>query len=237
MLTRTHTRYLSGSCIRSAAVALTLAATTLTLPGCMSQRRPIEVIRESGDNRYRGGDYAGARDEYAEITSVYPGDWQAQYKMGVSMIETRQYDRARQALEQAYTLHPTQDVAEALAKAIFLQKDENRLFAFLRERASSTRSVPAYLELAHYAMAMNDPDSAQVAVDTAIEVDQGKSAGPYLEAAILQDRLGHRDIAINRLRQAYGINPYDTRVHEMLRQLGEDPFRIKPIPPGREIKA
>jgi len=220
---------------RQAALGALVVSLVVVLPGCMSQRRPIEVIRESGDNHYRGGDYAGARDEYAEITSTYPGDWEAQYRLGLSMIETQQYDGARQALEQAYTLKPTQEVADALAKAMFLQKDENRLFAFLRERASSTRSVPAYLQLANYAMEMNDPDSARVAVDTAIEVDMGKSTEPYIAAAQLEQRLGHTDVAIQRLRQAYGINEYDRRVHDLLRQLGQDPFRLKPIRPGREI--
>ena len=96
--------------------------------------------------------------------------------------------------------------------------------------------MPAYLELGRYAMEMNDPDSAQVALDTAIEIDQGKTTEPYLEAAKLQERLGHLDVAVNRLRQAYGINQYDTRVHEMLQRLGEDPSKVKPLPPGKDIK-
>lgn len=203
--------------------------------GCTQQRRPIEVVRTSGDQKYKVGNYAAARDEYAEIVSQYPGDWEAQYRMGMSMIETQQYSRARQALETAYTLKPSQEVADGLAKAMFMQKDESRLFAFLRERASSTRSTAAYLELGKYSMLMDDPDSAQVGFDTAIEVDMGKTTEPYLEAAKLEERLGHLDVAVDRLRQAYGINPYDTRVHEMLRRMGEDPFKLQPLPPGREL--
>ena len=119
---------------------------------------------------------------------------------------------------------------------MFMQKDETRLYAFLRERASTTRSTEAYLQLGKYAMLMDDPDSAQVGFDTAIEVDMGKTTVPYLEAAKLEERLGHLDVAVSRLRQAYGINAYDTRVHEMLRRLGEDPFKLQPLPPGRELK-
>jgi len=218
--------------------SVALFAGLLAAPtGCTQQRRPIEVIRSSGDHKFRVGNYAGARDEYAEIVSQYPGDWQAQYKMGLSLIETQQYPRARQALETAYTLRPSQEVADGFSRALFMQKDESRLFALLRERATSTRSTHSYLELGRYAMEMNDPDSAKVAFDTAIEVDQGKATEPYIEAAKLEQRLGHLDIAVNRLRQAYGINPYDTRVHAMLRELGEDPFKLQPIPPGREIRA
>ncbi|HVP72157.1 MAG TPA: tetratricopeptide repeat protein [Phycisphaerales bacterium] len=215
-------------------LALLLAA-LVTIAGC-TQRRPIDVVRASGDQKFRVGDYAAARDEYAEIVSQYPGDWQAQYRMGLCMIETQQYSRARQALETAYTLRPSQEVADGFAKAMFMQKDESKLFAFLRERASTTRTTAAYLELGRYSMLMDDPDSAQVGFDTAIEVDMGKSTVPYIEAAKLEERLGHLDVAVSRLRQAYGINPFDTRVHEMLRRLGEDPFKLQPLPPGREIK-
>ena len=41
-------------------------------------------------------------------------------------------------------------------------------------------------------MLMDDPDSAQVGFDTAIEVDMGKSTVPYIEAAKLEERLGQR---------------------------------------------
>jgi tetratricopeptide (TPR) repeat protein len=218
----------------SSLLAVTLGVPMISLSGCLSQR-PVDAIRVSGENRMRAGDYAGARDEYAEIVARYPGDWQAQYNLGKCMLETQQYSRARQALETAYTLKPSQEVADALARAMFLQKDESRLFSFLRDRASTERTVAAHTELGRYAMEMNDPDSAQVAFDTAIEIDMGKSTGPYLEAAKLEERLGHLDIAVNRLRQAYGINPYDTRVHELLRRLGEDPHKLQPLPPGREI--
>jgi tetratricopeptide (TPR) repeat protein len=215
-------------------LAIALTATLATLPGCLSQR-PVDAIRVSGDNRMRAGDYAGARDEYAEIVARYPGDWQAQYNLGRCMLETQQYSRARQALETAYTLKPSQEVADALARAMFLQKDETRLFSFLRDRASTERTVEAHTQLGRYAMEMNDPDSAQVAFDTAIEIDMGQRTGPYLEAAKLEERLGHLDLAVNRLQQAYGINAYDTRIHEMLRRMGEDPNTIKPLPPGRDI--
>lgn len=234
MLDATRTNQARFSFFTHSAAALTLAACAL-LTGCGQQQRPVDAIRTSAEQRYRVGDYAGARDDYAEIVAKYPGNWQDQYKMGLCMIETQQYARARQALQTAYTLKPSQEVADGLAQAMFMQKDESQLFAFLRQRASETRSTAAYLQLGHYAMELNDPDSAKVAFDTAIEVDKGKTTEPYIEAAKLAERLGHLDIAIDRLRQAYGINPYDTRVHEMLRKLGEDPNKIKPLPPGRDI--
>jgi len=220
---------------RSGMMVLAAICSLGTLQGCQ-QARPIEAVRTTGDQKFSGGNYAGARDEYAEIVSRYPGDWQAQYQLGLCMIQTEEYAAARRSLEIAYAAKPQrQDVADALAEAIYRQGDENRLFAFLRERADKTQSVPAYLQLGRYAMELNDPDSAQTALDTAIEIDEGKTTEPYLESAVLADRLGQSDAAMTRLRQAMGINPYDTRVKAMLQKYGEDPSKVAPLPPGREI--
>ena len=40
------------------------------------------------------------------------------------------------------------------------------------------------------------------------------------------------DQAIAYLRQGLGANPYDNRVRDRLRQLGEDPDKTAPLPPG-----
>ena len=82
-------------------------------------------------------------------------------------------------------------------------------------------------------MALNDPDSAQVALETAIAVDEGKTVEPYLQAAAFAQRLGDLEMALRRLRQAYGINPYDERVKQRLRELGEVPGPTIALPPGR----
>jgi Flp pilus assembly protein TadD len=210
-----------------------LAVQLWVLQGCEAPR-PIETIRASGDHRFKGGNYAAAGDEYAEIVARYPGDWQAQYKLGLSMLKTNELAGARRALETARRLKPeNQDVLDALAEVMYQQGDESHLFAFLRDRATSTQTIHAYLQLARYSLAMNDPDSAQTAIETAIQIDDGKTTDPYLEAASLAERLGHLDDAVRRLRQAYGISPSDRRVRERLKALGEDPAKTSPLPPGR----
>ncbi len=209
-------------------------ATLLVLVAGCNSPRPAETIRESGDHKFKIANYAGARDEYAEIVARYPGDLDAQYKLGVCMTKTGELAGARRALEIAHTRKPeNQDIANALAEVMFLQNDESRLFAFLRERASNTQSLASYLQLAHYSLAMKDPDSAQTAIDTAIQIDNGKTTEPYYQAALLSEQLGHLDEAVRRLRQAYGINPNDARVRDKLKALGEDPMKVSPLPPGR----
>ena len=203
------------------------------LDGCQAAR-PAETIRASGDYRFNKGDYAGASDEYSEIVARYPGDWEAQYKLGLSQLELKNYSAGRRSLEIAYTQRPKDaKVAQALAEAMFRQGDESRLFAFLRSRAQETQLTEAYLMLAKYSMDLNDPDSAKTAVDTAIAIDDGKTTEPYLQAAALEERLGHLDQAERRLRQAYGINPYDTRVKEKLVALNVKIDQVTALPPGR----
>jgi len=215
---------------------------TICLAGCATAQRPTEAIRESADHYFRIGDFEAARDEYAEIVSRWPGDWHAQYRLGLCFLETGELSPARRALEIAYTrIHERravqprddQDVANALAEAMFRQGDESRLFAFLRERASSMQTVETHRQLGRYSMEMNDPDSARVAFDTAIQIDGGLTTEPYIDAAMLAERLGQLDEAIRRLRQAYGIKPEDRRVTDKLTALGENVATITPLPPGR----
>ena len=212
--------------------ALALVA-TIQLGGCANAPRPTETIRTSADHYFKIGDYEAARDEYAEIVSRYPGDWDGHYKLGMCCLQTGEFSTARRSLEIAYTRQPNnQDVANGLAEAMYRQGDESRLFAFLRERAATTQTVEAHSQLGRYAMELNDPDSARVAFQTAIEIDNGMTTDPYIDAAALSERLGQLDDAIRRLRQAYGINQKDRRVTEKLRALGEDPTTITPLPPG-----
>ena len=208
-----------------------VAATILT--GCAMQR-PTHEIREAGDWHFKRGDYARAAQEYQEIAARHPGDWEAQYKLGLSLLETGDLRDARRALEIAHDRKPDNpDVVDALAEAMYRQGDEAQLFAFLRDRAQSTQTVRAYLRLGKYAAEMNDPDSAQVAVRTAIELDNGRTVEPYLVASEFAQARGQVDEAVRRLRQAYGINPDDERVLTRLRELGEIPGPTLALPPGR----
>ncbi len=216
--------------ILTAAVIVNLA----TLGGCAGGNRPIETIRASGDHYFVAGEWESSRDEFSEIVAKLPGDWDAQYKLGVSQLNLKETSAARRALEIAHTRQPAnREVAGALAETMFQQGDEARLMAFLRQRASTTQQAHDYLQLGRYAMALNDPDTAQVAIDTAIEIDAGKTADPYLESSVLAERLGRMDEAVRRLRQGLGINGDDFRVKERLRALGEDPAMVIPLPPGR----
>ncbi len=201
--------------------------------GC-SQQKPVHILREDGDFHFDHGQYDAAAMNFQEIVDREPSDWYGQYMLGRSLTELHRPKEARTALEQAYALQPANDdVADALPEAMLEDGDHNELFAFLRGRADERRSTKAYLDLARYAMALDDVDSADVALLTAIEVDGGRTAEPYLRRAEYAERIGDMDEAVHRVRQAYGINPHHAGVLAKLREYGEDPATITPPPPGR----
>jgi Flp pilus assembly protein TadD len=213
---------------------LTLAVIAVAVgTGCQTDT-PVHVLRERGDFQFEQNRYAEAADNYRQIVERYPGDWKAQYKLGLSLLETGDLVEARNALEVAYTRQPNDlDVVDALAEVMYRQRDDAYLFAFLRQRAERTQSVRSYLRLAEYSRALGDPDSAVVAVDTAIEIDDGQSVDPYIAAAELAMELQDDALALRRLRQAYGIDPRNERVNELIRELGEVPGPTLVLPPGR----
>ena len=201
--------------------------------GCQMQR-PVEKIRDRADFLYQQERYAEAAGEYAEITARYPGDWRAQHRLGLTMLELNNLTAARRALETAHTLRPgDHDVSDALAEVMFRQDDAQHLYAFLRQRAEATRSVAAYRQLAHYSLEMGDPDSAKTAIRTAIRIDGGQTVEPYLDAARLAEHLGDMDEAVRRLRQALYINPRHEVVKSRLRALGEIPGPTLALPPDQ----
>lgn len=214
---------------RSITIFLILAATLLHGCGYTS----TEALRNKADFRFMRGEYHQAVSDYSEIVARYPGDWRVQQRLGECYLEIGDPNRAREALEVAHSHRPNNtQIIDSLAEAMFRQGDETRLFAFLRERAESTQSPAAYLRLARFSIELNDPDSAKLAIDTAIVLDDARTVEPYLAAANLAQRVGDIDDAIFRLRQALGVDPKDKRVLQRLDELGEIPGPTLALPPG-----
>jgi len=213
---------------------LPLLLLILMLAGGCASLRPVDQIRESGDVHFDRGEYARAAAEYREIVERYPGDWEAQYRYGLCQLELGNAERARTSIKVAHDRRPDdRDIADALAEAIFRTGDAPQLYAFLRSRVDSEGTAHAWLMLGRYSMELNDPDSARVAIDTAIALDPESSVEPYLAAADLAERLGDIPLAVRRLRQAYGLDPRNETIRRRLRGHGEIPGPTIALPPGR----
>ena len=103
-------------------------------------------------------------------------------------------------------------------------------FAIAQQPRSGSRRIWCW---PRYASQLNDPDSAKTAVETAIELDNGMTTDPYVQAAELAEKLGDQELAARRIKQAYGINPSDRRVLETMQRMGMNPAETSPVPPGR----
>lgn len=223
MTTRSMTRVMLG---------VLLSLVVMASVGCASTSRPTESIRTSADRAYDRGQFEAASNDYAEIIARYPGDWQAQYQYGRCQLELDQPANARRALEIAQTRRPEDpDVVDALAEALYELEEESHLYALLRQQAEATGSPRAWLRLADYANRLGDPDSASMAIETAIRVDDGNTTAPYIAAADFNQSVGRLDAAVRRLRQAHWINPADQNVVSRLKALGEVPGPTLALPP------
>ncbi len=186
-------------------------------------------LRDSADYARWQGRWVDAADDYAQITRLHPGDWRAQYRLGQCMLALGQPQQARASLEVAETLRPgDSEIADLLAEAYLEDGDTNHLFSWLRLRAERTQTTVAWMRLAEYAMELDDPDSAMLAADTAIAIDEGRTVEPLLLHADLAVQLGDERAAVDSLRWAWRINPDDTRVNTALRDLGQVPGPTMP---------
>jgi tetratricopeptide (TPR) repeat protein len=210
-----------------------VAMTGLCLAGCATPTPAVDLLGR-GERLYEDGQYDAAADAFGEVTQRYPGDWKAQLGLGRSLLALDRPVEAEVALEVARTRRPDDpDIADALAQSMFDQGKQAELLRFLRARAERTNASYDYLVLAAYYDAMNDPDSARSSIHKAIDLDRGRTADPYLAAADLAERLGDRELMMRRLRQAYGIAPWDQTINGRLVANGEVPGPTLALPPGR----
>jgi len=214
------------------ALVLPVLILGLAQAGCAT--RPIESVRSSADFQFQQQQYDQAALGYTEIVDRAPGDWRAQYRLGLCELDIGNPDRARTALEIAHARQPDNpDVVDALSEAMFRQGDEQALFDLLTQRAEDKRTVRAWLRLGRYSAELGDADTALTAFETAIEIDAGRSAEPYVQTALFSQQLGDLDGALRRLRQAYRIDPDNPVVDQRLRDLGEVPGPTIGLPSGR----
>lgn len=205
--------------MKSTTILLTGCA-LLAVASCGQKFDNTEALRGSGDYARWQGRWADAADDYQQIAAAHPGDWQAQYRLGESLLTLGDATRAREALEIAETIRPTNaDVADLLARAMLAEGNVDRLYKWLRQRAEMRQTARAWQRFAQYAMALDDPDTATVAIDTAIAMHDGSTADPYLVAAELAQRLDDTDLAITRLQQAWNIDPENSEINAALREL------------------
>lgn len=203
------------------------------LGGCVKGKSSEQLIAD-GDHAYRYGRYEEAAGDFKQVLDRYPGDVAANLGYARTQIALGDLGAARSALETAAASKPEDfQISLLLAEVLFKQRDTTRLYQLLRDRAVEQGNAEAWIVMARYALELDDPDTAKIAVGSALEISDDTSPEPYLLAAELAERVGDQKEALRRLRQAYGIAPNDPRLVAMLREYGEVPGPTIALPPGR----
>ena len=195
----------------------------LNFLGCATQP-PSWLVRDQARNLTMGGNHGRAVELWRELVVRNPGAWSDYYELGEAELAVGHPIEACSALKIAATLRPNDNnVSDAYAKALFDAGREDDLFAYLEERCQRTREVRDYLVWAQYSLLLNDPDTARLAVDVAVAFEGEQGVESYIFAANLARDLEDRDLAIERLKQAYAIDPDNENVKELIREMGEVP--------------
>jgi tetratricopeptide (TPR) repeat protein len=140
------------------------------------------------------------------------------------MLKMGEPGKAAMAFESAVASKPQDaNLIYLLARSEYENGQYDRAFDLLRQFAIDNNDVTAWTLLAEYSLQLDDPDTASHAIQRAIELNSDSSAGPYLTAANLAERLGNDQEALRRLRQAYGCEPTNPEVDRRLREYGEIP--------------
>ncbi len=198
------------------------ASATLFLAAC--GQPSTTALMEKGSFAMWQGRWNDAATSYREITEMHPGDWEAHYNLGKCLLELGDPRGASASLEIANTIVPTNlDVSDLLAETYLATGNVNKLFTFLEAQAGEQQTVRAWTKFAEYAMAISDPDSATIAIDTAIALDGGTTANPYIVAATFAEQLGDDTLALTRWKEAWAIDSSNTQVADALRGHGEIP--------------
>lgn len=209
-----------------------------TLVGCESARKtfstpPAVKLQQDGDHEFKWGRYESAAAFYKQILDRQPGNPDALEMYGRCMLELDRPAEAADVFLTATAHRPgDRSLLFLLARAEFASGDYDRSFQLMRTWAIDNDDPEAWLLLAGFATELDDPDNARDAIERAIELDATGSAAAYLAAADLAERLGDTDLALRRLRQAYGIEAENAVIADRLREYGEVPGPTVVLPPG-----
>ena len=218
--------------LRLGAIGLAASLSLLALSGCASGR-PMSAARAEADHAFKYGQWEKAAPAYLEILEKAPGDWEVEYRYGVSLANLGNLREARTHCETAHAANPTsEEVAAGLAEVYFKLGEKQKLVQLLQDRGNLQRSIPSFMLLADYALKMDDPDTANTAVRGAILLSDGKEVEPYLKAVEVAERLGDTKTASRRLRQAYTIDPKSSAVNAKLAEYGLASGDTTGLPPG-----
>lgn len=218
------------------AVAL---AGVLSLASCQTNR-PLDYVRQSGDEHYSHQRYAQALTDYEEYTERAPGDARGNYDLGRTLLQLNRVSEAIPPLWVAYDVDSTRPeyvntLAEALCRAAESATvdlgERAELYRFLNARVKQFPTPEEFIRLGKYAERLGDADEALTAYLTAARIDLGQSLAPQLALAEFHLARGDREEGLRRLRMALYLDQTNAEIAAKIRAQGEIPgptFALQP---------
>lgn len=206
---------------RTLAVASLIGFLAPAMSGCGSER-PLWKVKSDGQFAMNEGDYVEAVGDFSEYCERKPGDNTVRLLLGEAYLKAGDPVKAREQLTTAYDTDPAcEPCADALAKAYFDAKENERLTLFLRRLASERQRESDYLRLGIYASKLGNADEALQALNTAAAMDKGQTVAPQLALAEFYRSVGDTTNEVRRLRMAAYIAPGNAQMLARARELGE----------------
>lgn len=210
------------------AICIALAS----LAGC-GMPRSLPAVRDAGDLAYSRGDFATASQHYEEYVLRKPGDAEVEALYARTLLQLGRADEAIEHAIIAYDQFPNRsDFADILAETYFASGKTEQLSRFLRGNVEGRGTVDDYLRLGRFTARMGDADGAELALQTAAQVDQGRSVGPQLALADFYRSIGAREKEKQRLRMVLGIDVNHPDANRRLREMGEITGPTLALPPA-----
>ncbi len=224
---------------RSTLRLLPLLATALLLGACAGDsQRGLHMVEASGDRAVQDKNFELASSEYGEVVARRPGRWDTRVKLGEALINTGEPALAREQLEVAYTMRPTNArVLDLLATAMLDSGDTNAMTRELRFAAEESGKAADWYRLGVFLARAGDDDAAEIALLTAARLDGGRRIAFQKGLAKFYTSLGDQKKALQRYRMALFLDPDDADVQLALRSMGHVPGPTFGLVPREQASA
>ena len=199
-----------------------LLAAVLPLTGC----KTAVSYRAEGFRAMQEGDKVKAVEKFEKSVEARSTDFQAQYWLGVNLLQTGEPIRAQAPLEQALALRPDDPVwrpriADAVAESYLQQGLTEKLYGFLDNQiVTYGQQTPDFMRKAKYLGKIGDSDGQRRALEKAGYFAPKGDLTPYLALADFYAAVNDVPNEVQALKYAYFTDPSADVVKNRLRGLG-----------------
>lgn len=195
--------------------------------GCEKNPYQNARLRHLGVQAFEADEIDRAYDLFEQAIEQDYADWKSLRYRGKCQLAQGRYTAARNSLKHSLHIndqHPQTDaVYDELALAIFKLKRFKELYAVLNTRCQETHRAYDYLRQGDYMVLINDIDQAKVAYKLAVKFSKKHERLPYQRLAKFYQGINDTQGEIKMLATAYGQDPTNATLENMLRAKGVVP--------------